>query len=244
MQPDERVRGAIDRAYVVFGLYPRPLALQTSPLRDGREILRTLTQAPLRDLRYEAIGPYAGWALTTVGNVGDYKHFLPRILEQAVIRDTWLGTAPPIIAERLKMGDWEAWPADEKAAITSFFTAAWGQASRRHPNDADAVDWLCGIAALGLDVRVALTDWLRPPTIEAALQAARFLSMAPARIVGPGGSDGGYWTYVDDETCRSIGEWLASQEVCEALLRAADEVEPEDRWTLESGLKTAARLRQ
>ena len=38
-----------------------------------------LTSAPLKELTGEEIGPYSGYAITTVGDADDYRHFLPRI---------------------------------------------------------------------------------------------------------------------------------------------------------------------
>ncbi len=79
----------IDDCYDAFAPYPPPRSLHA--LRDPVAILATLTSAPLRELTGEQIGPYAGWAMTTVGDVTDYKHFLPRILEQAVRESLWTG---------------------------------------------------------------------------------------------------------------------------------------------------------
>lgn len=106
MQPNDSLQHAIDCCYDLFARYPRPLAFQASPLRNPAEILKTLTAGPLRELTGEQIGPYAGYAITTVGDVDDYKHFLPRILEQAVQQPIWTGTEPPIIGQRLKMANW------------------------------------------------------------------------------------------------------------------------------------------
>ena len=64
--------------------------MEASPLRDAREILMVLSAVPLRELTGEQVGPYSGWAMTTVGNERDYRHFLPRILELAVVDPVWL----------------------------------------------------------------------------------------------------------------------------------------------------------
>lgn len=77
MEPDPELNSAIDLCYEVFGTHPTPRSLNASPIRDAKAILQTLTSKPLRELSGEAIGPYSGYALTTVGNANDYKHFLP-----------------------------------------------------------------------------------------------------------------------------------------------------------------------
>src|SRR5690348_4317961 len=117
MTPSPALSEAIEGAYAKFAAYGRPSKLETSPLRDPKAILATLTGAPLRELTGKQIGPYAGWALTTVGSVQDYKHFLPRILEQAVLAPEWMGTQPQVIAARLKRALWRGWPVSEQAAV-------------------------------------------------------------------------------------------------------------------------------
>src|SRR4051812_29988453 len=119
------LQSAIEQGYAAFGREPRPTSLEASPLRDADAILRTLTSAPLRDLKDKDIGPYSSWAITTVGTPGDYRHFLPRILELAVSNPSWPGAEPAVIAGKLKAGGWEGWPADQREAISATFEAAF-----------------------------------------------------------------------------------------------------------------------
>jgi hypothetical protein len=242
MRPDDRVIAAIENCYRVFSRYGRPSRLESSPLRDGGAILKTLTAAPLNELGSEAIGPYAGWALTTVGGVNDYKHFLPRIFEEAVKNNVWMGTDPSVIAERLKRADWRTWPADEQGAVVDLFSEAWKQSSRQHPDLSCGSDWLCGVATLGLGVSRLLDEWLTPLEVPAILQLASFLFLAPARLVGPHGSEDGFWDEVDETTCRSIQAWLAGRAVAFAFKWAAERIGPDDQWTFEQGQKVVAGL--
>ena len=92
MYPEEEVQRTVAAAYAVFARYGRPQVMDASPARDGQQMLRTLSAAPLRELSSEAVGPYSGSALFTVGSLADYKHFLPRILDIAVRGGTaWIG---------------------------------------------------------------------------------------------------------------------------------------------------------
>src|SRR5690348_5088149 len=102
-QAEAVLRDAIEQYYAAFAAKPRPQKLEASPLRDPGAILATLTAAPLRELTGEQIRPYSGWAMTTVGTDRDYRDFLPRIFELAVIDPVWLGAEPPIMASRLNM---------------------------------------------------------------------------------------------------------------------------------------------
>lgn len=173
--PNANLTAALDGAYAAFAGYPRPLKMDASPTRDPSKIVATLSSVPLRELSGEQIGPYAGWALTTVGSVPDYKHFLPRILEQAVRAPQWMGTDPRVIAARLKRAEWHNWPASERAAIRALFGCAWDQSSLEHPDlsGADASSWLCAHAALGEEIQPMLAHWIQGARDGAVLQIAK-----------------------------------------------------------------------
>lgn len=246
MHPDKRLQQAIDVAYRVFAPYPaptvlpypQPTALTASPLRDADEILRTLTSAPLRDLTEDQIGPYSGWALTTVGSAWDYKHFLPRILEQAVLHPVDLGTMPPVIASKLDTAEWRKWPAAEQGAVRDVFAAAWAQARGMHPDDIYADNWLCGIAALGMDVSEALAGWLAPPSRDAVLQLAWFIGLAPVQIFGRGDDgEGGFWADIDPAARQTVADWLQGDAVLRALLELDLPADDKDRWLVDQALK-------
>jgi hypothetical protein len=145
MKPNDELARRLDDAYIVFSRYPQPSKLDASPLRDAKAILRTLTAAPLRELAGAQIGPYSGWAMTTVGTALDYKHFLPRILEEAVLTNEWMGTDPEVLAERLKMAEWHTWPEDEQAAVLRVFEAA---CQLEETLSAGGVSWQKGLAVL------------------------------------------------------------------------------------------------
>ena len=238
MQPDKRLRQAIDAAYRVFAPYPRPTALDASPLRDADEILRTLTSAPLRELTDEQISPYAGWALTTVGSAWDYKHFLPRVLEQAVHERAWVGVEPAVIATKLEMADWRTWPTAEQAAVSDVFSAAWAQTRETHPDEERAEDWLCGMAALGLDMAQPLAEWLSLPSTNALLQLSSCVRRG--RVFQEDDDKSIWWSHVDKETRRTIVAWLRSDTAIDVLVDGAGNVSTADRRHLDEALAVIA----
>jgi len=240
MQPDKQLQLLIDDCYAAFSPYPRPLVLHASPLRDPVQILTTLTSAPLRELTGEQIGPYAGYAMTTVGDVDDYKHFLPRILEQAVHEQLWMGTDPPIIAQRLKKGKWLDWPVHEQAAIGALFAGAWTQAIKEHPDDEDAENWICGIACLDLDLAPALEKWLAAPSINAALQLADFMQSGAEFVFENDTAERSYWSYVDEAKIHQMRRWLLSQPVHRLLLTASGRTPLSHVWMIDKALEALA----
>jgi hypothetical protein len=237
MDPGNRLCDALARAYADFSCYPLPKSLKASPHRDAAAILRTLSAAPLRELTGEQIGPYSGWALTTVGSVTDYKHFLPRILEQAVRRDAWMGTAPPIIAQRLLMGEWTKWPADEQAAVMDVLREAWLQASSENPDfGADASDWLCALSALEEDIAPLLSGWLFSSSPNASLQIASFARQA-ITLSSDQQDELIYWNYVDGRRRNQVVAWILSAPVRATLRASLDDFENDNRWRLEQALE-------
>jgi hypothetical protein len=174
--------------------------------------------------------------MTTVGSANDYRHFLPRILELAVEEGGWMGADPPIIAQKLSLARWEDWLDREREAIISVFDAGWAQARRMHPDDIEAEIWLCGLAALGVDVRPRLSNDL-VATVDGALQVASFLASAPPCLGGdPEGRDA-YWEYAPSTACEAVSTWLDGNAVAEALAWADGRVAGDDAWRLTEAAK-------
>jgi hypothetical protein len=234
MEPDPNVRAALDRCYDVFSAYPCPTALDAPPDRDPVAILRALTSAPLRELREEDIGHYSGKAITTVGDVDDYKHFLPRILEQAARHNVWLGTEPAVIGGKLDLGDWRTWPLAEQEAISSLFVAVFVQALDE-PAEMDlAEDWLCGVATLGQgETRKALSQWAEAHSTYAAMQLASFIFFT---IRGERWSSFAFWEHAKPQSVAVIKTWLSSEAPQQILMNAFDSVAPRDLPRLENAL--------
>jgi hypothetical protein len=236
MTPNEQLCRALDRAYGQFAGYPRPLTLDISPYKDSTNILRVLSPVPLRELTGQQIGPYAGSALLTAGSIPDYKHFLPRILEEAVRDPVWVGVEPPIIATRLKRASWRAWPAGEISAIIELYVAALRQVREMSPSYEQVETWVCGLAALDEDVVPELDAWIPPPSIDALLQLAQFTRSTPS-IASQDADKQIYWAYVDGHLRSRIVDWLRAARI-ESILRGSfDALAPSDRWIVEQALE-------
>ena len=205
--------------------------LEASPLRNADEILRTLTGAPLRDLTGEQIGPYSGWAITTVGSEHDYRHFLPRILELAVTDPVWLGAEPPIIASKLNAAGWKSWRSEQQRAVLRFFHAALEAAIDAHPEEQlTAADWLCGLVHLGESPAPLLERWCSSNSPNAALQIADFIKSEAKELVRNGAVAGPFWEDADEAATMEIGELLMSDRTRGFLEAASEHVSEEDRF--------------
>ncbi len=176
--------------------------------------------------------------MTTVGSAWDYKHFPPRILEQAVLHPVWLGTDPPTIASKLEMAEWQRWPATEQDAVRNVFAAAWAQARAMHPDDIHADDWLCGIAALGMNVSggAGRLAFLAVPGRRSPARSGS-IGLAPVRIFEGSDDEGGYWADVDPAARQSAALWLQGDAALPALLNLDLPADDKDRWLVDGALK-------
>lgn len=232
-QAGSDLHAAVERAYEVFAAYTQPHRLSASPLRNPDEILGRLSVARLRELTGEDIGPYSGWALTTVGNDRDYRHFLPRILELAVTEPFWMGTEPPVLAGKLQMADWKSWPAAERAAVTGFIHAAFDASMVQHPNTGhSASQWLCGLVTLGEESDAALCRWLSATAEDAALQLASFVNDQAKNWRRFGAVAGSWWDDLAIALRQRIAARLMSDDTRRILEAAAPNSSEDDRFYL------------
>ena len=227
-----RLRDAIAQSYEDFVGIACPVKLETSPLRNGDEILRALTSAPLRQISGEQIGPYSGWAITTVGDDRDYRHFLPRIFELAVTDPVWLGTEPPVIAGKLNMGAWRNWPASQQSAVVQVFNAAFDAMVEKHPDDwpSQSANWFCGIATLGEPIAPVIDRWRTSNWANAALNLAGLINAESKNIHRHGEVRGSFWKEVSEELRRDVAQLLMEDQTMAFLRSAADLASEEDRF--------------
>ena len=207
-------------AYSVFAPVPRPRSLHGSPLRDVDKILRDITSAPLRRLTHNQLGLFASCAITTVGGPEDYRHFLPRILELAVLGRPDMGFEAGVIAGKLEMAGWRSWRHEEREAIEVVFRAAFRRAIEMDTDEErEASEWLLGLCRLGLDPSPSLAAWRASPTVNAALQLAVFVDETKVK---DGLVADGTWRDVDEAARRTAATWALSQETWAQLLAVVD----------------------
>lgn len=133
----------------MFARYTQPTRLNASPVYGKEDFLKPLVSTSLRELTCDQIGRYAGKALTTVGTVSDYKHFLPRLLEHAVAeRCPYMGLDPKELAERLIYGGWSRWPDGEREAVLSVMHLAADQSANEPPDTSEAEAWQKALSIL------------------------------------------------------------------------------------------------
>lgn len=151
--PESQLSAALESAYAVFERYPQPRRLEASCVYGDEDFLSALVSAPLRDLTCDQLGRFAMKALTSVGHLDDYKHFLPRLLDHVVDEGcAYLALAPEEFAERLAYGGWQTWPEQERQAILAVFRMALAQSADAPPEISQADDWHRAVERLEVEV--------------------------------------------------------------------------------------------
>lgn len=216
----------VERLYRAFAHCEPPARLQASPLRDADAVLRALRSAPLRALGRDQVLDYGFWAMTTVDGPDTYRHFLPRILELALDNPPHVGAEPSVIAGKLDLAGWRAWPAEERLAVRTVFLAAWAWALNRDQAEWDAVRWLVGLAVMG-GVADALDAWRRSPSPHAAGHLASLVCYERKRLRG-GGIVGNraFWSGAAPGVREEVTAWMRGADVRRWLNDAATAARP------------------
>src|SRR5262249_37733810 len=81
----------------------------------------------------EDLSGFAFKATTTWGDSNDYRHFVPRIIELALIGSKeWPGLDPGLIGRKLRYAGWQSWPIPERQCLERFVLTVW-ELVLRHP---------------------------------------------------------------------------------------------------------------
>ena len=119
----EEFKIATEELYRTFKKYPFKSTIEGCPCCVSDSDKSTLHSKQLRDLEDQDISRYAFKAMTTWGDVNDFKHYLPRIFELAATRKLIVDTF--VILGKLDYGNWKEWEIDEQDSILKFLKAWW-----------------------------------------------------------------------------------------------------------------------
>jgi hypothetical protein len=168
---------AIEQLYKVFNKYPANSNMGGSPLYyDLAQWNRALLAKQLRQLSLEKdLNVYYFKAMTTWGGVEDFKHFLPRILEQLTTLPS--GVEEWVALSKLNYGHYEAWPAREQDAVHQFLLAFWQMLLCKELDLIDAFfdNYFPAIANVYPDFNHLLELWAAADSQAAAQRLASFV---------------------------------------------------------------------
>lgn len=210
---------AIEHLYKVFNKYPANSNMDGSPMyHDLAQWNRALMAKPLRALDMEEdLRVYYFKAMTTWGNVNDFKHFLPRIFE--LLTAIPIGIEEWVALNKLHYGHYETWPLAEQAAVHRFLLAFWQVLLNEESGWIDTLfdQYFPAIASVFPDFNRLLELWATADSQEAAQRLAVFICEKEKWIlkkrVLPGFHD-------SEPLGEQFFEWLHSAQALSKLRRA------------------------
>jgi len=216
VEAEAQWKADIAKAYRIFARYPFPVTMEGAPKHNMPEVLMKLRAAPLKALSAENLGPFAGSAIYTIGEIDDYKHFLPRILELGRGEHPHVGLSPEAIAGKVVYAGWTQWPEVEQAVIRDVLASAWRVLRASDPNFFDASRLLCANAILGVDLDSLLSDWLPLREAHAVVQTAKVVQWIMHE------EDGTSRDNISADTVQWLRNWACREAVWQVLNTPVD----------------------
>jgi len=150
---------AIEALYATFARYKLNGPVDDCPDGTSSEDDRLLNSDPLHKLPAANLERFAFKAVSTLGALEDFKHFMPRILELAALEGKIGYVDFEIILGKLDYAGWTHWPQREGQAIRDYLSALWQHQLRNDPAPVGSDDCLCGIGNCVDDLRPYLQVW-------------------------------------------------------------------------------------
>jgi hypothetical protein len=199
-----QLTSAIEVVYSAFCPVARPVKIDGCRCCiDDREVY-VMMNKPLRELSAAELSSYASSVFLTVGSAADYRYYLPRIVEHVANVDGWW-PGPELLGRSLACAGWTKWSEDERGAVAGFFEAILRHHARLRAGY-DIGDWLCGIAAAGVDMAPFMKILWEDPEAAVALFRVNAASLAG------GGLQNGFWSE-NPAGMKQVVAWFYSDEV-------------------------------
>jgi hypothetical protein len=172
----------------------------------------------LRSLTAEDLQKYAWKAMTTWGNVDDFRHFLPRLLELLAEGDFAYFIDNEIITGKLRYAHWENWTKAQRGAVNDFFKAYWNRVMREYPISTEADVALCAIGNAVDDVNEFLTTWGNDSSLPSVCHLADFIDSNSSALRRSRKLQNAFWGDRRDQM-EQVLAWLQSPSLREHIER-------------------------
>ena len=158
-QPAEAaMRAAIQTLYSTFASYALRPHVDGCPCCVTDNLENQIHSTTLRKLSPLDLGEFGRKAMTTWGEVEDFKHFLPRLFEIKTFSPR-RHTDSEVLFGKLDYGNWHGWPIEEQTAVREFLHAFWSYSLTVTAHDWNIEQRLCSIAQTGEDLTPFLSHW-------------------------------------------------------------------------------------
>ena len=225
----------IDPLYEAFAANSAPRRIECSPAKSeaDRKSYDQLLANPLRQAPPEIVGPYASSAPYTVGDVDDYRHFLPRILEIALFEQGWTGFEPWAIANKLVYGNWLSWPRREVEILRCYFAAGFEQAAARPFGVfCQFESWLVAILTLGEDAQSQIKFAISIGRGHAVGSLARIIVDHQKHLIRNNDFEESIWNSVPENERTEVVSFLGSKAMQDLLVEYGLRANDDDRFML------------
>lgn len=155
---------AIETLYRVFSPYCATAKMAYCQECVGQSQVDRLFAKPLRQLGVAHFATYLSKAISTWGDIADYKHFFPRVCELALVEPFPMGIEPWF--SRLAIAKWKTWPDAEYVAIHDYFHAAWRATIVGSSTDPSVVDWLSSFVNAGVEVESFVAELIEVAAVD------------------------------------------------------------------------------
>lgn len=182
---NKELHESIEQLYKSFVKYPINPSMDGSPYfqEEIAQWNKLVAVKPLRKLSVDDFQPYYFKAMTTWGELNDFKHFLPRIFELLaelpIDFDEW------VTLSKLNYGNYKSWPDDEKAVVHRFLLLFW---QKLLIEDSDILDacfegYFPAIANVYPDFSQLLQIWLAVDNKHANRRLADFVCSNEKKVL-------------------------------------------------------------
>jgi len=205
----DRRDAAIEEIYDVFGRFRLAAHVEGCPHCVSDHDHARIHAAPLRSLTAHDLHRYAWKAMTTWGDINDFKHFLPRLLELAVGNGSdWVDVE--LLLGKLGRAGFVHWPAAERRPVETFLWSTWNVGLAQDASAFDVDAWLCGVAGTGVDATPYIEAFRNNDAPTAIGHIAAFLDHNP-ELLTRGKLSNAWWNEsVADASARELRNWLAA----------------------------------
>jgi hypothetical protein len=161
--------------YRVFGHYRLNRNMPSDGLFPTTAEDYALINKFLNELTGDDFGRYIWKAMTTLGTVEDFKHFLPRLCELAVAAadspvDVWC------LSTKLRYGNWQMWRERERSAIAAFMLALFRASLYEYLSPKRPDEVLHDLAEATDDLAPFLAAWEEDRSLSEVLHLADFIT--------------------------------------------------------------------